>query len=307
MRRIGVDVGGTFTDLIYIDDEAAKVIVHKTPSTPADPSIGTVQGISELCAMAGIEPSQLDQVFHGTTVATNIVIEHNGAKVGMITTKGYRDILHIARHKKPMNFSLWQNLPWQAFPIVRRRFRLTVNERIDKDGNVLIPLDDDEVRAQVRQAQGGAGRGGLRVPAVLVPEPRARAARRRDRARGVPRGVPLGLERGHPAVPRVRALLDGRPQRLRRPQGLELHRPLRRRAARDERQVRHPPDDLGRRRRDARGRHGEARQPAHVGADRRRRRRHLDGPGSRARTTSSRSTSAARRPTSASRRTASCA
>ena len=151
MRRIGVDVGGTFTDLIYIDDEAAKVIVHKTPSTPADPSIGTVQGISELCAMAGIEPAQLDQVFHGTTVATNIVIEHNGAKVGMITTKGYRDIMHIARHKKPMNFSLWQNLPWQAFPIVRRRFRLTVNERIDKDGNVLIPLDDDEVRAQVRR------------------------------------------------------------------------------------------------------------------------------------------------------------
>src|SRR3954447_15946317 len=151
MRRIGVDVGGTFTDLIYIDDEAAKVIVHKTPSTPADPSIGTVQGISELCAMADIEPAQLDQVFHGTTVATNIVIEHNGAKVGMITTKGYRDIMHIARHKKPMNFSLWQNLPWQAFPIVRRRFRLTVNERIDKDGNVLIPLDDDEVRAQVRR------------------------------------------------------------------------------------------------------------------------------------------------------------
>ncbi|MEA2425989.1 MAG: hypothetical protein QOH13_2399 [Thermoleophilaceae bacterium] len=151
MRRIGVDVGGTFTDLIYIDDEAAKVIVHKTPSTPADPSIGTVQGISELCAMAGIEPAQLDQVFHGTTVATNIVIEHNGAKVGMITTKGYRDILHIARHKKPMNFSLWQNLPWQAQPIVRRRFRLTVDERIDKNGDVLIPLDDDEVRTQVRR------------------------------------------------------------------------------------------------------------------------------------------------------------
>ena len=151
MRRIGVDVGGTFTDLIYIDDEAGQVIVHKTPSTPSDPSLGTVQGISELCEMAGIEPSQLDQVFHGTTVATNIVIEHNGAKVGMITTKGYRDILHIARHKKPMNFSLWQNLPWQAQPIVRRRFRLTVDERIDKNGDVLIPLDDDEVRAQVRR------------------------------------------------------------------------------------------------------------------------------------------------------------
>src|SRR5262245_21875341 len=151
MRRIGVDVGGTFTDLIYVDDEAGTVIVHKTPSTPADPSEGTVKGITELCGMAGIEPSQLDQVFHGTTIATNIVIEHNGARVGMITTKGYRDILHIARHKRPMNFSMWQELPWQAYPIVRRRYRLTVDERIDKNGDVLIPLDDAEVRAQVRR------------------------------------------------------------------------------------------------------------------------------------------------------------
>ncbi len=151
MRRIGVDVGGTFTDLIYVDDESGRVIVHKTPSTPQDPSIATVSGIRELCEMAGVQPSELDQVFHGTTVATNIVIEHNGANVGMITTAGYRDILHIARHKKPMNFSLWQNLPWQAFPIVRRRHRLTVNERVLKDGTVMIPLDDDEVRAQVRK------------------------------------------------------------------------------------------------------------------------------------------------------------
>jgi N-methylhydantoinase A len=151
MRRIGVDVGGTFTDLIYVDDEAGTVIIHKTPSTPADPSEGTVKGITELCELAGVQPSQLDQVFHGTTIATNIVIEHNGARVGMITTKGYRDILHIARHKRPLNFSLWQNLPWQAFPIVRRRYRLTVNERIDANGDVLVPLDDNEVREQVRR------------------------------------------------------------------------------------------------------------------------------------------------------------
>jgi N-methylhydantoinase A/oxoprolinase/acetone carboxylase beta subunit len=89
-------------------------------------------------------------------VATNIVIEHNGANVGMITTKGYRDIIHIARHKKPMNFSLWQNLPWQAFPIARRRNRLTVNERILADGSVQIPLNDREVRAQVRKLKKAA-------------------------------------------------------------------------------------------------------------------------------------------------------
>ena len=105
MKRIGVDVGGTFTDLIYVDDQKGTVLVHKTPSTPADPSIATVDGITTLCEMAKIKPSDLDQVFHGTTVATNIVIEHNGANVGMITTEGYRDVLHIARHKKPMNFS----------------------------------------------------------------------------------------------------------------------------------------------------------------------------------------------------------
>ena len=89
-----------------------------------DPSEGTVRGIRELTEQAGESPSALDQVFHGTTIATNIVIEHNGARVGMITTEGYRDILHIARHKKPLNFSNYRDLPWQRYPVVRRRDRL---------------------------------------------------------------------------------------------------------------------------------------------------------------------------------------
>src|SRR5438093_1218387 len=151
MKRLGVDVGGTFTDLIYVDDEAGKILVHKLATTPDDPSQGTVQGIRELAEGAGTAPSQLDQVFHGTTIATNIVIEHNGARVGMITTEGYRDILHIARHKKPLNFSNYQDLPWQRYPIVRRRDRLTVPERVTRDGTVLVPLDEDKARAQVRR------------------------------------------------------------------------------------------------------------------------------------------------------------
>ena len=113
MKRLGVDVGGTFTDLIYVDDEAGRILVHKLPTTPADPSQGTVQGLREVAEQAETSPSELDQVFHGTTIATNIVIEHTGARVGMITTEGYRDILHIARHKKPLNFSNYQDLPWQ--------------------------------------------------------------------------------------------------------------------------------------------------------------------------------------------------
>jgi N-methylhydantoinase A len=151
MKRLGVDVGGTFTDLIYVDDEGGSILVHKVPTTPEDPSEGTVQGIRELTGQAGESPSALDQVFHGTTIATNIVIEHNGARVGMLTTEGYRDILHIARHKKPLNFSNYQDLPWQRYPIVRRRHRLVVPERILKDGSVLVPLDLDAAREQVRK------------------------------------------------------------------------------------------------------------------------------------------------------------
>ncbi len=151
MKRVGVDVGGTFTDLIEVDDETGTILVHKLPTTPDDPSKGTVQGIREIAAQAGIEPSDLDQVFHGTTIATNIVIEHNGAKVGMITTEGYRDILHIARHKKPLNFSNYQDLPWQRYPIVRRRYRRTVPERITRDGEVLVPLDEEQARERVRE------------------------------------------------------------------------------------------------------------------------------------------------------------
>ena len=77
------------------------------------------------------------------------MIEHNGARVGMITTEGYRDILHIARHKKPLNFSNYQDLPWQRFPLARRRYRLTVPERITADGEVLVPLDEERAREQV--------------------------------------------------------------------------------------------------------------------------------------------------------------
>ncbi|QIN78478.1 hydantoinase/oxoprolinase family protein [Rubrobacter marinus] len=151
MKRIGVDVGGTFTDLIYASDEDQRILVHKTPTTPQDPSVATLTGVEELCRMAETEPASVDQVFHGTTIATNIVVEHNGAKVGMITTEGYRDILHIARHKKPLNFSNYQDLPWQRYPIVRRRYRLTVPERVLADGSVLVPLDEDAVRDAARR------------------------------------------------------------------------------------------------------------------------------------------------------------
>ncbi len=152
MKRIGVDVGGTFTDLVLVDEETGRVTVDKVPSTPDDPARGVVEGVRELCVKAGVPLAEVDNLLHGTTVATNIALTHTGAEVGMITTEGFRDILHIARHKKPYNFSLQQELPWQSRPLVKRRHRLTVDERVTvPDGEVLVALDEGQVRERVRQ------------------------------------------------------------------------------------------------------------------------------------------------------------
>ena len=149
MKRIGVDVGGTFTDLMYWDADGS-IAVHKVPSTPDDPSRATIGGIGELADQAGISVAELDMFLHGTTVATNIVLEHDGSDVGLITTEGFRDILHIARKKRPLNYSTHQDLPWQKWQLVRRRNRRAVPERIDASGDVVTPLDEDAVREQVR-------------------------------------------------------------------------------------------------------------------------------------------------------------
>lgn len=87
MKRMGVDVGGTFTDFIYVDD-AGKVEVYKTSTTPADPSIGMMEGINAICDKLHLDHGEIDEIFHGTTIATNMVLEHKGARAGMITTKG---------------------------------------------------------------------------------------------------------------------------------------------------------------------------------------------------------------------------
>ena len=120
MQLIGVDVGGTFTDLVFADTEQNLALIHKVPTTPQDPSIGAIDGIRELCQRNNIKPNAIDHVFHGTTIATNSVLEYDGAKTGMITNEGYRDILHIGRHQRPQNYSIMQDIPWQNRPLVRQ-------------------------------------------------------------------------------------------------------------------------------------------------------------------------------------------
>src|SRR5436190_5120124 len=151
MLRVGVDIGGTHTDLVLIDEARDAITVHKIPTTVADPSVGTVAALVDLCDMAGVDTAAIDYFMHGTTVATNIALEHNGAKTGLITTEGFRDILHIARHKRPQTFSLQLDLPWQTHPLVPRRRRIGVKERVLPPGDVLVPLDEAAARAAVRK------------------------------------------------------------------------------------------------------------------------------------------------------------
>src|SRR5260370_24655480 len=99
--RLGVDVGGTFTDLRWIDDVSGETFRAKVTSTPSDQSLGVLAGIEKICAAANIQPSQVFELMHGTTVATNAVLEGKGATVGLVTTEGYRQVLQIARSFVP--------------------------------------------------------------------------------------------------------------------------------------------------------------------------------------------------------------
>jgi N-methylhydantoinase A len=147
MRLIGVDIGGTFTDLVLCDTATGSVAVHKVPTAPQDPTESVMAAIRELCARSGVPPSAIEHVFHGTTTATNAVLEHKGARTGMVTTAGFRDVLHIARHQRPQHYSIMQEVPWQDRPLVRRRHRKVVEERlVPPNGEVLVPLDEDGVR-----------------------------------------------------------------------------------------------------------------------------------------------------------------
>lgn len=152
MIMIGVDVGGTFTDLVLADMQNAQQVIHKVPTTPHDPSVGVLQGVAELCALARISPGQVRYVLHGTTTATNAVLEDKGAKTGLITNDGFRDILHIARHQRVEHYSILQDLPWQSRPLIARAHRKTVPCRlIPPDGAELVPLDEAAVRRAARE------------------------------------------------------------------------------------------------------------------------------------------------------------
>jgi len=151
MKTIGVDVGGTFTDIVYSDLDSGAMAIHKVSTTPDDPSRAIIQGIGEICRDNGIAAADIDYVLHGTTTATNAVLEHKGARAGMLTNEGFRDIVHIARHQRVEHYSIMQELPWQSRPLVKRRHRKVVKGRLaPPHGEELEQLDEAGVREAAR-------------------------------------------------------------------------------------------------------------------------------------------------------------
>jgi len=147
--RLGVDVGGTFTDLLLVDESSGQTYMAKVLSTPEDSSIGVLNGIDRICEESDIDATQVNQVMHGTTVATNAVLTRKGAKVGLITTKGYRQVLQVARSFCPGGLGGW--VSYMKAPLLAPlELTIEADERMDAEGNVVKPLDVDTLRRDVR-------------------------------------------------------------------------------------------------------------------------------------------------------------
>jgi N-methylhydantoinase A len=142
--RIGCDIGGTFTDGVVMDEATGEFWITKTPSTPADPSRGFARCLELLLTEAGTGPARVPHAFHGTTVATNAIIERKTAPTGLITNEGFTDVLEIGRQQRPKLYDLQQERP---VPLVPGRWRLGVRGRRSAHGEEIVPLDLDGVRA----------------------------------------------------------------------------------------------------------------------------------------------------------------
>src|SRR5262245_57177790 len=145
MLRVGADIGGTFTDIVFLADDGA-VRATKRLSTPDDYGRAILEGLAADRARGRSEPTA--EIVHGTTVATNAILEHKGARVGLLTTRGFRDVLEIRRVRLPVLYDITWRKPQ---PLVRRERRLEVDERVGPGGEVRQPLDRDSARAAIER------------------------------------------------------------------------------------------------------------------------------------------------------------
>jgi N-methylhydantoinase A len=148
--RLGVDVGGTFTDLLLVNEKTGSTWSAKVPSTPADQSVGVLNGITRVCDSAGINAAEIDHVMHGTTVATNTVLTSTGAKCGLVTTKGYRQVLQIARSYVPGGLGGWV-IYNKSLPMAPLACTIEADERVSAKGEVVTKLDENGLRNELRK------------------------------------------------------------------------------------------------------------------------------------------------------------
>ena len=146
-HRVAVDIGGTFTDLVLLDEHSGSLRWHKVLTTPRAPEDGALRGLRDLCARAGITPAQITTLIHATTLVTNAVIERKGAATALLTTEGFRDTLEMGKEQRYDIYDLFLQFPESLVP---RRWRVGVRERVTRDGEVRVPLDLHEVRRAVR-------------------------------------------------------------------------------------------------------------------------------------------------------------
>ena len=146
MLRLGVDIGGTFTDFALVYGDTGRSAVHKRLTTPATPERAVIEGVEAIAAAEGIAVADIDEIVHGTTLVTNALLERRGAKVGMLVTKGFRDAFDIGQEQR---YDLYDLRLKFADPLVPRRLRIEIPERIRHDASVLIPLDEEAVAAAV--------------------------------------------------------------------------------------------------------------------------------------------------------------
>jgi N-methylhydantoinase A len=146
---LGVDVGGTFTDLLLVNEKNGQAWSAKVPSTPADQSVGVLNGLARVCERAGIDPRQIEHVMHGTTVATNTVLTGTGARCGLVTTKGYGQVLQIARSFVPGGLGGWV-IYNKSPPLAPLSCTIEAEERVGAKGDIVTPLNEEQVRGALR-------------------------------------------------------------------------------------------------------------------------------------------------------------
>src|SRR5215470_2636465 len=146
--RVGLDIGGTFTDFVLYDGAQRRISLYKCLTTPHDPSIAALEGLGALTAEAGITVGDVAEIVHGTTLVTNAIIERRGARLGLLTTQGFRDSLEMGTEQRYDIYDLFLSFP---APLVPRRHRVEITERLDRDGRVVTALDAAQVRGAVQQ------------------------------------------------------------------------------------------------------------------------------------------------------------